>query len=74
MATISLAGAGTGIGTIFGCLIMGTSRNPKRAKDLFRIAMLGFAFTEAIALFALMVALLILFAFRHIYFYFYNIL
>ena len=63
MATIGLAGAGVGIGTIFGCLIIGTSRNPKRGADLFKIAMLGFAFTEAIALFALMMALLILFAF-----------
>ena len=62
-ATVGLTGAGVGIGTIFGCLIIGTSRNPKRGKDLFRIAMLGFAFTEAIALFALMMALLILFAF-----------
>jgi F-type H+-transporting ATPase subunit c len=63
MATVGLAGAGVGIGTVFGCLIIGTSRNPNRAADLFRIAMLGFAFTEAIALFALMMALLILFAF-----------
>ena len=63
LATIGLAGAGVGIGTVFGCLILGTSRNPKRGKELFKIAMLGFAFTEAIALFALMMALLILFAF-----------
>ena len=63
MATVGLAGAGVGIGTVFGCLIIGTSRNPNRGSDLFRIAMLGFAFTEAIALFALMMALLILFAF-----------
>lgn len=63
MATIGLAGAGVGIGTVFGCLVLGTSRNPNKSNDLFRIAMLGFAFTEAIALFALMMALLILFAF-----------
>jgi F-type H+-transporting ATPase subunit c len=63
MATIGLAGAGIGIGTIFGCLLLGTSRNPNKGKELFKTAMLGFAFTEAIALFALMIALLILFAF-----------
>ena len=63
MATIGLAGAGVGIGTVFGCLVLGTSRNPNKSTDLFKIAMLGFAFTEAIALFALMMALLILFAF-----------
>ena len=62
-ATIGLTGAGVGIGTVFGCLILGTSRNPKRGGDLFKLAMLGFAFTEAIALFALMMALLLLFAF-----------
>ena len=39
MATIGLAGAGVGIGTIFGCLVLGTSRNPNRGKDLFRIAL-----------------------------------
>lgn len=63
MATISLAGPGIGIGIIFGCLILGVSRNPNKGQDLFKNAMLGFAFTEAIALFALMMALLILFAF-----------
>jgi len=63
MATIGLAGAGVGIGTVFGCLIIGTSRNPNKSKELFKLAILGFAFCEAIALFALMMALLILFAF-----------
>lgn len=63
MATVGLAGAGVGIGTVFGCLILGIARNPNKYPDLFRTAMLGFAFTEAIALFALMMALLILFAF-----------
>lgn len=63
MATVGLAGAGVGIGSIFGCLVISTARNPHKGRDLFKIAMLGFAFTEAIALFALMMALLILFAF-----------
>ena len=39
MTTIGLAGAGADIGTIFGCLVLGTSRNPNRGKDLFRIAL-----------------------------------
>lgn len=63
MATVGLAGAGVGIGTVFGCLVLAISRNPNRRDDLFKTAMLGFAFTEAIALFALMMALLLLFAF-----------
>lgn len=63
LATIGLAGAGVGIGTVFGCLILGIARNPSLKDELFRNAILGFALTEAIALFALMMAFLILFAF-----------
>lgn len=39
------------------------ARNPSLAKQLFGYAILGFALTEAIALFALMMAFLILFVF-----------
>ncbi len=62
LATIGLAGAGVGIGTVFGALVIGTSRNPSLKDELFKLAMLGFALTEAIALFSLMMAFLILFA------------
>ena len=62
LATIGLAGAGIGIGTVFGALVLGTSRNPSIKDELFRMAILGFALTEAIALFALMMAFFILFA------------
>jgi len=62
LATIGLAGAGVGIGTVFGALIIGISRNPSLKDELFKMAILGFAFTEAIALFALMMGFLILFA------------
>ena len=61
-ATAGLSGAGVGIGTVFGALVIGTSRNPNLKDELFRFAILGFAFTEAIALFGLLVAFLILFA------------
>lgn len=63
LATISLAGTGIGIGTVFGALILGSARNPSMAKQLFGSAILGFALTEAIALFGLMMSFLILFAF-----------
>jgi F-type H+-transporting ATPase subunit c len=63
LATIGMAGAGVGIGTVFGSLIIGVSRNPSATKQLFSYAIFGFAMTEAIALFALMMAFLILFAF-----------
>ena len=62
LATIGLAGAGVGIGTVFGALLFSISRNPGLKQELFKLAILGFALTEAIALFSLMMAFLILFA------------
>jgi F-type H+-transporting ATPase subunit c len=63
IATIGLAGAGVGIGTVFSSLLISVSRNPNEKDELFRLAILGFALTEAIALFSLMMAFLILFTF-----------
>lgn len=63
MATVGVAGAGVGIGTVFGSLVVGISRNPSLQQELTRAAILGFALTEATALFALMMSFLILFAF-----------
>ena len=60
---LALAGAGAGIGIVFGSLINSVARNPSLTKKLFGYAILGFALTEAIALFALMMAFLILFVF-----------
>lgn len=60
LATIGLAGAGVGIGTVFGALVIGISRNPSLKDELFKMAILGFALTEAIALFALMIVFLFL--------------
>lgn len=61
LASISLAGSGVGIGIVFGSLLVSISKNPKMTKQLFSYAILGFALTEAIALFGLMMAFLILF-------------
>jgi F-type H+-transporting ATPase subunit c len=63
LATIGLAGAGVGIGVVFGSLMTSVSRNPSLARVLLGYAILGFALTEAMGLFALMMAFLILFAF-----------
>jgi F-type H+-transporting ATPase subunit c len=59
-AAIGLAGAGAGIGTVFGSLIIGISRNPSLRQELFRVAILGFALVEAMALFALMMSFYIM--------------
>lgn len=61
-AVISLAGAGVGIGTVFGALVIAFSRNPSLEKQLFGYAILGFALTEAIALFGLMMSFVILYS------------
>ena len=60
---IALAGVGVGIGNIFGCYVQGALRNPAAAAQVFPNVLLGFALTEAIALFALVIAMLMLFVF-----------
>lgn len=60
-AAVGVAGSGIGIGIIFGSLIIAYARHPALEKKLFSYAILGFALTEAIALFALMISFLILF-------------
>ena len=61
-AAIGLAGAGVGIGVVFGALILGVSRNPAMRGQLFTYAILGFALAEATGLFALMVSFLLLYS------------
>jgi F-type H+-transporting ATPase subunit c len=61
LATISLIGAGVGIGQVFGSFLIAISRNPLLLKTLFTYTILGFALVEAIALFGLMMAFLLLF-------------
>ncbi|CAL9138990.1 unnamed protein product (mitochondrion) [Musa acuminata var. zebrina] len=63
-ATIASAGAAVGIGNVLSSSINSVARNPSLAKQLFGYAILGFALTEAIASFALMMAFLISFVFR----------
>lgn len=61
LATTGLIGAGVGIGIVFGCLILATAKNPDIKEQLFSYAILGFAFSEATGLFALMMAFLLLY-------------
>ncbi|SLN34208.1 F0F1 ATP synthase subunit C [Oceanibacterium hippocampi] len=63
LATIALAGVGIGIGNIFGSFVAAAVRNPGAAPTVFPNVLLGFALTEAIALFALVIAMLLLFVF-----------
>lgn len=61
LAVIALFGVGLGIGNIFSSLITSVARNPSARDTVFPIGILGFALTEAVALFALLIAILILF-------------
>jgi F-type H+-transporting ATPase subunit c len=63
LATVSLAGSGVGIGIVFAGLMASCARNPQLTKNLFAYAILGFALSEAIALFGLMMSFLILYGF-----------
>ncbi len=61
IAVIALAGVGIGIGNIFSALVTAVARNPSARDQVFGLGILGFALTEAVALFALLIAFLILF-------------
>jgi F-type H+-transporting ATPase subunit c len=61
LATIGLAGAGVGIGTVFGALVIGTSRNPFLKDELFKFAIIGFALSLSIALFTLVLMFVVSF-------------
>jgi F-type H+-transporting ATPase subunit c len=61
LAVIALFGVGIGIGNIFSTLISTVGRNPSVQQRVFPFAIIGFALVEAVALFALLIAFLILF-------------
>jgi F-type H+-transporting ATPase subunit c len=62
LAVIGLSGVGVGIGSIFASLIGSIARNPAARDQVFPLSMLGFALVEAVALYALLISFLILFA------------
>lgn len=61
IATLPLACVGLAVGKIFTTLIESIARNPAARDKVFVIGILGFALTEAVALFALVVVFLILY-------------
>jgi F-type H+-transporting ATPase subunit c len=63
LSVIGLGGAGIGIGLLFSGYLLSLSRNPSLKGELFSSLILGFALVEATALFGLLMAFLILFAF-----------
>jgi len=61
-ACIGLLGSGIGIGIVFAALINAYAVNPKLKDELFNYALLGFALSEAVGLFALVMSVIILFS------------
>ena len=61
LACIALVGAGIGIGNVFGSYLSGALRNPSAADGQFGRLIFGFAVTEALGIFSLLIALLALF-------------
>lgn len=63
LAMLGAIGAGAGIGILVGGAVQGIARNPDASGDIQTNMILGIAFAEAIAIYALVVALIILFVF-----------
>jgi F-type H+-transporting ATPase subunit c len=62
IACIGMGGAGVGVGVIFGNYLAGALRNPAAAASQFSNLIFGFAITEALGIFSLVIALLLLYA------------
>ena len=62
IASLSLGLVGTAVGKVFTTLIEAIARNPSVRDKVFNVGILGFALTEAVALFALLVIFLILYS------------
>jgi len=60
LASIPLAGAGVGLGLIFGNFLSGAFRNPSAAAQNQTTMLLGFALTEFTGLLGFVISILIL--------------
>ena len=61
LATLGMIGAGIGLGILFGNYYVGALRNPSAAKSQQTNLFIGMALTEALGIFAFVIALMILF-------------
>ena len=58
---VQAGGAGIGVAFIFGNYLSAAMRNPAAARGQFGNLIFGFAVTEALGIFSLLIALLLLF-------------
>ena len=61
LATFGMLGAALGVCNIFSSFLAGALRNPSAAQGQFGNLIFGFAVTEALGIFSLLIALLLLF-------------
>ena len=61
LACLGMLGAAVGVGNIFAAFLQGAMRNPSAAQAQFGTLIFGFAVTEALGIFSLLIALLLLF-------------
>ena len=61
LACLGMAGAGIGVGNLFGQYLSGALRNPSAAPGQFSNLIFGFAVTEALGIFSFAVALILVF-------------
>lgn len=61
IACLGMGGAGVGVGMIFSQFLNGALRNPSASQGQFANLIFGFAVTEALGIFSLLIALLALF-------------
>ena len=61
IACAGMGGTGIGLGILFGNFLSGALRNPSAADGQFGRLIFGFAITEAMGIFSLLIALILLF-------------
>ncbi|MEM6488108.1 MAG: F0F1 ATP synthase subunit C [Pseudomonadota bacterium] len=62
LACLAMAGAAIGVGSVASAFLAGALRNPAAAQAQTATLFIGMAFAEALGIFGLVVALLLLFA------------
>ena len=62
LACLAMLGAAIGVGNIFAAYLDGAMRNPSAAPGQFGNLIFGFAVTEALGIFGLVIAFILIFA------------
>lgn len=62
LMAFGMLGAAIGVGNIFAAMVQGVARNPATEPKLLKNAFIGAALSEAMGLFSLVIALLLIYA------------